>query len=111
MNRQEAREGFWGEHHDLLSCRAWCRETHWIAAPATRRGGPWVDTVMVQRNTPDWMDWDEIVLVQRNTLNVRDWGLVGSLKMNFALWPQSSDIYWEVFQGRQKTGKKKAGEQ
>ena len=37
VNRQEAREGFWGEHHDLLSCRAWCRETHWIAA-ATRRG-------------------------------------------------------------------------
>ena len=37
VNRQEAREGFWGEHHDLLSCRAWCRETHRIAA-ATRRG-------------------------------------------------------------------------
>ena len=51
-NRQEAREGFWSEHHDHLSCRAWCRETHWIAPP-TRRGGWWGVEVVV-RKIQDW---------------------------------------------------------
>ena len=50
-NRQEAREGFWSEHHDLLSCRAWCRETHRIAATrraaATRRRGAEKHTKLV----------------------------------------------------------------
>ena len=44
-NRQEAREGFWSEHHDLLSCRAWCRETH-LQEGVLLQG-------VVQGNTPD----------------------------------------------------------
>ena len=68
---------------------------------------------VVQRNTLDcccykkgWSVGGDCDGAEKHT--GLDWDVVvGSLKRNFALWPQSSDNYWEVFQGRQKTGRKK----